>query len=354
MRTLVIGGTGFIGRFLVPRLVESGHEVAVVMRPESEARLPEGARAVRADRRRLPESARELRALAPDVVIDLILSSGRQADDLMSVFRGHAGRLVAISSVDVYRATEVLHRLVDGPLEPVPLTEESALRTMLQTYPAAQIAMLKQLFGWLDDEYDKIPAERSVSGHADLPSTILRLPMIHGPGDRLHRFHGLIKRMQDGRRTIVLAESVARWRGPRGYVENVAEACLLAAASPRAVGRTYNVSEAESLTELEWARLIAHAMRWEGEFVVVPDDDAPESVRMPGDLRQHWAADSTRIRTELGYTEPVPRDEAVRRTVAWERANPPAAPMSAFDYDVEDAAALRASSRRSAPGSTQR
>ncbi len=33
---------------------------------------------------------------------------------------------------------------------------------------------------------------------------------------------------------------------------------------------------------------------------------------------------STRIRQELGYREPIPLDQALRRTIAWERAHPPA------------------------------
>jgi hypothetical protein len=48
--------------------------------------------------------------------------------------------------------------------------------------------------------------------------------------------------------------------------------------------------------------------------------------------------DTTRIREELGYTEPVSRDEALRRTVAWERAHPPEeVDPQAFDYAAEDA-----------------
>ena len=86
--------------------------------------------------------------------------------------------------------------------------------------------------------------------------------------------------MDDGRPAIVLPASVAAWRGPRGYVENVAAAIALAAtlgsAPPSAV---YNVGEAESLTELEWARLVAGAAGWRGELVVVPDEGAPASVR---------------------------------------------------------------------------
>jgi uncharacterized protein YbjT (DUF2867 family) len=120
MRILVIGGTGFIGGSLVPRLLDAGHEVAVLHRPEGAAQ-PAGVRSIRGDRRRLSERASALRAFGPDVVVDLILSSERQATALMQVFRGHAGRLVAITSMDVYRATGVLHGSEEGPLEPLPL-----------------------------------------------------------------------------------------------------------------------------------------------------------------------------------------------------------------------------------------
>src|SRR5688500_15318165 len=105
MRILVIGGTGFIGSFLVPRLIDAGHDVGVVHRPESVTPLPRGARSMPGDRRRLAESSSALGDFAPDVVIDLILSSGRQASELMDVFRGRADRVVAITSMDVYRAT---------------------------------------------------------------------------------------------------------------------------------------------------------------------------------------------------------------------------------------------------------
>jgi nucleoside-diphosphate-sugar epimerase len=187
-----------------------------------------------------------------------------------------------------------------------------------------------------------MPVERAVLGDAELPATVLRLPMIYGPGDRLHRFWPMLKRMDDHRPVIVLAESVAAWRGPRGYVENVAAAIALAAASERATGRIYNVGEADSFTELEWARLIAAAAGWTGQFVVVPDDETPPAVRIPGNLRQHWVVDTTRIRAELGYREPVAREEAIRRTIEWERAHPGPTDPARFDYAAEDEAASRA------------
>ena len=235
MRAVVIGGTGFIGRLVVRELLRLGHEVAVVHRGSE---LPElhGLTQITAHRERLADAAPQLRAFAPDVVVDMILSSGRQAEALLDVFRGHAERVVAISSMDVYRACGVLHGTEPGPLEPLPLTEDSsAERRRLQTYPPAQIAMLQQVFGWLDDEYDKIPVERVVLGDADLPGTVLRLPMVYGPFDPLRRFHPVVKRILDGRRVVLFSERMAHWRATKRYVEDVARAIALAATQSSAV-----------------------------------------------------------------------------------------------------------------------
>ena len=100
----------------------------------------------------------------------------------------------------------------------------------------------------------------------------------------------------------------------------------------------YNVSETESFSELDWARKIAAATNWAGEFVVLPHDRTPKHLLSPGNTAQHLVASSERIRKELGYHELLPRDEAIRRTIEWERANAPAMPTAQFDYATEDAA----------------
>jgi len=319
-------------------LVRRDHEVTVFHRGQT-AVIP-GAGEVVGDRRRLRESSDALRALAPEVVIDVVLSSGRQARELVDLFLGHARRLVALSSMDVYRACGVTHGLEEGPPEPLPLREDtSALRTRLQTYPPAQVAMLQQVFGWLDEEYDKIPVEREILGQQDLPGIVLRLPMVYGPGDPLHRFQPIVKRIMDGRRAIAFSTAMAGWRATKGYVEDVAGAIALAAVSEGAEGRIYNVGEADTLTELEWAVGTARAMGWDGDFRLMPDASLPVHLRAPGDTSQHWIADTARIREELGFRERVGRQEAVRRTVEWERANPPAGfSPHQFDYEAEDRA----------------
>ena len=333
MRILLIGGSGFIGRHVARALEQQGHEVIVFHRGTTPA-----TNQIIGDRRTLGEHAGVLRATAPDIVVDLILSSGTQARELMHRFRCATSRVVALSSCDVYRACGVLHGSESGPLEPVPLTESSALRTKLQTYPPERIKILQQVFGWLDEEYDKIPVEREILGDAELPGTVLRLPMVYGPGDPLRRFLPVVKRVDDRRPAILFEEKYARWKGPRGFVENVAAAIALAAVDDRAAGRVYNVGETESLTELEWAERIASAAGWSGRFVTLPAERMPRPLLIPGNTDQHWTIDTTRIREELGYREPVAQADAIRRTIEWERANPTALSPYPFDYDAEDAA----------------
>ena len=177
MRILLIGGNGFIGRFVVAALKQQGHAVAVFHRGTTAA--PAGVDEIRGDRNHLNASARELKHFAPDVVIDLVISSAPQAEELMKIFRGTTRRVVMLSSIDVYRAVGISHGTESGPLQDVPLTEESELRRNLHPYPPESIQFMRKIFSWVTDDYDKIPAERVVMNDRELPGTVLRLPMAY-------------------------------------------------------------------------------------------------------------------------------------------------------------------------------
>ncbi|MGA9391707.1 MAG: NAD-dependent epimerase/dehydratase family protein, partial [Candidatus Sulfotelmatobacter sp.] len=313
------------------------HSVAVFHRGTTAT--PAGVEELRGDRNQLTTSADELKRFAPDVVIDLTLSSASQAEELMNIFRRATQRIVMLSSMDVYRAVGITHGTETGTLQELPLTEESELRRTLHPYPPENMQMLRKTFAWVTDDYDKIPAERVVMNDRELPGTVLRLPMVYGPGDPLHRFYAVVKRISDKRCHIIFPETLAAWHSPRGYVENVAAAIALAAADERAAQRIYNVCEEPSFSELEWARKIASAMHWDGEFVTLPDERTPPHLLQPGNAAQHWTASSARIRQELRFQELVAIDDAIQRTISWEKENPPAfAPLAQFDYPAEDAA----------------
>lgn len=331
MRVLVVGGTGFIGPHVVRRLVDGGHEVVVFHRGRTGADLPEGARRFEGDRRRLEEHSDGLRRLAPEVVLDMIPMNERDARETIAVFRGVAGRVVAVSSEDVYRAYDIVRGLHPGPPDPVPLDEEAPLRERLYPYERPEA-----------EEYEKILVERAVMGDPHMPGTVLRLPMVYGPGDGMHRLFPYLKRMDDGRPAVLLDEGMARWRWTRGYVEDVAAAIALAVADERAAGRVYNVGEADAPTEARWVEEIGRAAGWDGRVLGLPKDALPPHLAREyegSNFEQHLVVDTGRIRRELGYEESVPRDEAIRRTVGWEREHPPnEVDLAEFDYAAEDEA----------------
>jgi nucleoside-diphosphate-sugar epimerase len=179
-------------------------------------------------------------------------------------------------------------------------------------------------------DYEKILVERAALAQSALPATVLRLPMVYGPGDYQHRLYPYVKRMDDGRRIILLDEGLARWRSPRSYVEDVAIAIVLAATNPRAAGQIYNVSEPNSYTEAEWLERIAEAIGWTGQVVRVLQGRLPVAI----DTDQDLVMETSRIRAELSYREETPSEHALLRTIEWERINPPAPPL---DYSPEDA-----------------
>lgn len=291
------------------------------------------------DRNRLPDYQDQLRRFSFDVIIDLILSSGEQARQLMKIGQEVARRVVAISSMDVYRASGVWYGVETGPLELLPVTEDSPLRTVRRFHAPEMVKMMQGIFTWLDDDYDKIAVEEAIMNDPVISGTVLRLPMVYGPGDRLHRWFPLLKRLADGRSSILLPDDFAFWRSPRGYVENVAHAIALAATSPQAAGRAYNICDEPTLPELQWQERIAQQVNWRGRFVVLPRERTPKHLWLAGNAAQHVVASSERIRAELGYKEVVEIEEAIRRTAMWEQRNPPGIinPQQ-FDYDAEDAA----------------
>jgi len=332
MRILIIGGTRFIGPHVCERLLALGHRVCLFHRGLTEAQLPPSVDQIYGDRNDLSNFASEFKELAPDVVVDMICYNEREASELVQLFSSVAGRIVVISSMDVYRAYGGLLRLEAAPLDHQSLDEDSPLRESRFPY--------RTLAQGLDDmafNYDKIPVEDMVMSGSKLPGTVLRLPAVYGPGD--HRAFDYLKRMIDGRKTIILEENHSRWRWTRGYVENIAEAIAVAVVEDRAAGRIYNVGEPNALTELEWVRSIGQAAGWQGEVVVLPKERIPQHLSVPYDLSHHLYGNTRRLRDELGYQEHVSFDDGMKRTVEWEREHPPErVDPSRFDYAAEDAA----------------
>ena len=334
MKILVIGGTGFIGTPVVNRLSNLGHDVNVFHRGETNAEFPPEVRQLFGNRQQLSDFAPEFNQLSPQIVLDIIPYLEQDAVAVMQTFRGIAERVVAISSQDVYRTYGVLWGKETGEPNSTPISEDAPLRSVL--YPYRSLAKDENDLKY---NYDKILVERVFMSDTDLPATILRLPAVYGIGDKNYRWFEYLKRMDDGRELILLNQDNAKWRWTRGYIENVADAIALAVMDERAANRIYNVGESDTLTESEWVRSIGQIVGWKGEIVVAPNEALPQHLKAITSFDHDLIVDTSLIRKELNYAEKISRVEALSKTIAWERENPPPQIDPAqFDYAAENTA----------------
>lgn len=156
---MVIGGSGHIGGYLVPRLVELGAELTVVSRGERAPYRPHGAwrrvTTVTADRAEETFPAR-IAGLAPDVVIDLICFTEPQARSLVAALRGRVQHFLHCGTIWVYGPSTVVPTTEDRPRRP--LGEYGRAKAAIETY--------------LLDE----------ARRGDLPATVVHPGHITGPG----------------------------------------------------------------------------------------------------------------------------------------------------------------------------
>lgn len=338
MRILVIGGTGFLGRAIVERLVSGGHRVAVFHRGITAPDFHCSVEQIVGNRDHLPKYREQFQAFNPEIVVDCIAGTGQQMELLMNTFRGIARRVIVLSSGDVYFAYDVLFRKEPGPIQPTPLKETALLR--MRRYPYRGLSMPSP--PWVDlENYEKIDVERAALSNSSLPATILRLPMVYGPGAdeaSKRRFYPYHRRMDGGRPAIPLNHQMAEWRAPWGHTANITHAVALAVENDRAAGQVYNVAERGANRIADWIKNLAIVTNWRGRIVRTSRACPPPDMSGQLNLAQHIEMDSTKIRTELGYREVVGRLEGLMSTVTWEREHPPRqVDPRQFDYASEDA-----------------
>ncbi|MFD3262222.1 NAD-dependent epimerase/dehydratase family protein [Paenibacillus lentus] len=333
MKILIIGGTNFIGPYVIRHLHAMGyHDITLFHRGQAEIDMPATVKHIYGDKMNLVQHRAAFQSLSPDVVVDMIAYTEKDTELVLRTFRGITNRLVMISSQDVYRAYGVVRQADKGSLEPMPISETSALRNNRHPYqdPA------KDPDDWCN-LYDKIPLEEMVMNDPYIKATIVRLPAVYGSNDPQHRlFHYFkLKPLRDGRSIILLDEGYANWLWTHGYVEDVAYGIALAITNERAIGRLYNITEPQTRTMLDFIHAIGKQLDWNGEIIQVPSGHLPDELGIPLRTEQNIIVESNRIREELGYREAFSFEEGLKKTIAWELAHLPV--EIGLDYDKEDA-----------------
>ena len=320
MTVAIIGGTGFIGTAVAGRLRQHGLTPIVVARGEHPVDLPEGAVFERGDRMDEARLREIFAAHGVDTVIDIFALGLLNTRAVLEATAATGGRYLLLSSVDVYSNYGGLLRRESPAIQPQPARETDPLRGFRYPYrgnPHRPKGVEAALF----EDYDKIVLEEAALGDTRFSSTVIRTPMIFGPGDKQHRFKWAIDAVRRGG-LIRLDERAAKWPNSYGFITDVAEAMVLAALDPRAAGRVYNVGQGFVRTPIEWLLSFAVVMNVPVEVETVPAAEQGLLFERAeaSDLRYPLTLDTTRIREELGFVEVVPEREALLATIADEGA----------------------------------
>ena len=276
-----------MGPYLVRELEQEGHPVTCYNRRGVHPRDGDSIKGDREDGNALRTAILDLN---PDLVIEMIPYREEQAIALGRILNESKSRLIACSSVDIYQAYNILHRLEDPPYQTCPIKESDALRSTL---------------GADGKEYDKLNVERQYLS-LDVDVTIFRLPAIYGWPDK-RRVKPYVDQIEKTG-VVKMHPDEAKWRCSRALNENCAYAISLGL--DQCGKSVYNVGELYSYTEAEWCRKIGEVLGWDGEIEIDP------TLGCGGDAKQHWVVDNQLIREKLGYFEKYDCDEGLRRSVA--------------------------------------
>ncbi len=310
-RVVVIGATGHIGTYLVPRLVDGGHEVIAVSRGERGPyhASPQWDAVTKVSADRDAEDANgtfgdRIAALRPDVVIDLICFTRASAQQLLAALRPERPLLVHCGTIWVH-----------GPALRVPVTEDEP-RTAYGEYGTGKA------------EIEALLHEETRAG--GVPAVVLHPGHISGPGWPVITPAGNL----DPATWTLLATGRPLALPDHGlgvlhhvHADDVAQAFERALSVPAAVGASFHVVAEQAMTQ---RGLAAGAAQWFGREAVLDFVDWAEFIRRAGSqhaevTREHTsrsiAASIARARQVLQYTPRYSSLGALHEALAWLVAN---------------------------------
>jgi nucleoside-diphosphate-sugar epimerase len=318
-RWLVTGGAGFIGSGLVHRLAADGERVRV---------LDDFSTGRRANLRGLPQG-----------LVEVVVGDLRDPKAVAKAVRGceyvlHQGAIPSVprSLRDPLRTAEVnvlgTVNLLEaawkaGCVKRAVLASSSSVYGDTPTLPKIESMPLLPLSPYAASKAAMEAFARAFSASRGLEVTVLRYFNVFGPrqdpaGDYAavvpRFFHAILRRQRpvvfgDGNQTRDFT-----------YVDNVVEANLRAAASPRAAGEVLNVACGDRVTILGLASMIAETLGTTVSPKLLPARE--------GEVR-HSLADVERMEGVLGFRPAVDIRKGLELAADWYRATVPGARKAA-------------------------
>jgi nucleoside-diphosphate-sugar epimerase len=309
MRVAVIGATGHVGGYLVPRLVRAGHQVVAISRGLSDPYHPDPAwdavERVQLDREKGDADgtfAGSIADLNADAVIDMVCFTRSSAEQLVDALRGRVQLLLSCGTIWIH-----------GPATAVPLAEDEA-REPFGDYGVGK------------DEIERfLLAEARKPG--GLPSTVLHPGHITGPGWEMINPAGNLdldvwRRLASGDEVVLPNFGLETVH--HVHADDVAQGFELALANPAAsVGEGFHLVSDRALTLRGYATAVAGWFGMQAHLRFEPFDRFAELVPSR-DAQATWEHISRspsisidKARDVLGYAPRYSSLAAVAEALQW-------------------------------------
>ncbi len=247
MRILVIGGTLFIGKQLVKRLLAAEHDVTVLHR-KGEHPFGKRVRNALADRNDAATVRTALTGQKFDAVYDFAYdwergTTGQQVEACARAIPGDLTRYIFMSSVAAYG--DGLNHAEDEPL-----ASEAHENPYVRNKASSERALFRMFH------------------ESKFPVVTMRPPFVYGPENPFYREAFFWDRLKAGRTIIIPGDGNRLMQFV--YVNDLVEACIRALDKNTAPGRAFNVADEKALTQIEVVNAFAKAAGREAEMVKVP------------------------------------------------------------------------------------
>jgi nucleoside-diphosphate-sugar epimerase len=307
VRIIVLGATGHIGTWLVPRLVRDGHDVVAVSRgmrkPYHEFDDWRSVEQIIFDRiaaERDGSYGTRVAALKPDVVIDLICFTLDTARLLVDALRGRVQLFVHCGSLWVHGAPRTCPY------------DETAPREPFGDYGIAKAEIERYL---LDEAAAGFPASMLHPGHISGPGWV----PINPAGNLAVE---VFEKLAAGELLTVPDDGLARLQ--HVHADDVAQAFALAVAQPKqAIGQSFHVAAREPVTMRDYAAAAAGWFGRDANLAFLPWDEwqrtvSPTDAAITRDHVLHSpCASIEKARTHLGFEPRYSAVAAAKDAVDW-------------------------------------
>jgi nucleoside-diphosphate-sugar epimerase len=309
MRVIVIGATGHVGGYLVPRLVTAGHDVVAISRgrqaPYRDDPAWEQVERVVADRAAEDASGTfgaRIAALRADVVIDMVCFTPASATQLLDALRGTGARLLMCGTIWTH-----------GTLTAVPALEHED-RTPWGEYGIGKAAIEDLILAEADRD-DGVPSAILHPGHISGPGWPVINPAANLDPD-------VWRKLATGERLVL--PDLGLETVHHVHADDVAQAFQLAVDRPEgADGRAFHVVSERALTLRGFAEQASAWWGREADLAFLPFDvfrktTTPEYAATTWDhaARSHSVSIAA-AREHLGYAPRFTSLETAREAVTW-------------------------------------